>query len=260
MLHTDIRHRAIPWSHLLLSRRELPATLNLDLSARWSAALSLLIPAAVAMLIIPEVGPWPAIAALAALVVLIAINRSFLGLLYRQGGVPLATAGAGLHLLYLLYSSISFLGVIAVESLRAPLAMPPWLKAHPHLTRLLIQTALVLLALLAAMFVLPVQAWLRQRDEISVKQQQLAVLDGANAQLTDEIEHLQTTEGAKEAARDELGVVGLGEQRTSLLPADLTGVALPGGWPYDAITQVVAVRAATTAPPPEAAPSTPAVP
>lgn len=149
MLHTDIRHRAIPWSHLLLSRRELPATLNLDLSARWSAALSLLIPAAVAMLIIPEVGPWPAIAALAALVVLIAINRSFLGLLYRQGGVPLATAGAGLHLLYLLYSSISFLGVIAVESLRAPLAMPPWLKAHPHLTRLLIQTALVLLALLA---------------------------------------------------------------------------------------------------------------
>jgi cell division protein FtsB len=118
----------------------------------------------------------------------------------------------------------------------------------------------VLLALLAAMFVLPVQAWLRQRDEISVKEQQLSVLDGANAQLTDEIEHLQTTEGAKEAARDELGVVGLGEQRTSLLPADLTGVALPGGWPYDAITQVVAVRAAATAPPPEAAPSTPAAP
>jgi len=118
----------------------------------------------------------------------------------------------------------------------------------------------VLLALLAAMFVLPVQAWLRQRDEISVTQQQLAVLDGANAQLTDEIEHLQTTEGAKQAARAELGVVGRGEQRTSLLPADLTGVALPGGWPYDAITQVVAVRAAATAPPPEAAPSTPAAP
>ena len=112
----------------------------------------------------------------------------------------------------------------------------------------------VLLALLAAMFVLPVQAWLRQRDEITVKEQQLAVLEGATAQLTDEIEHLQTTEGAKEAARDELGVVGLGEQRTSLLPADLTGVALPGGWPYDAITQVVAVRAATPAPPTETPP------
>lgn len=123
----------------------------------------------------------------------------------------------------------------------------------------------VLMALLAAMFLLPVQAWLRQRDEISVKEQQLTVLDDANGQLTDEIEHLQTTEGAKEAARDELGVVGPGELRLSLLPAGLTGIALPTGWPYDAITQVVAVRAAPASaaapvPVPVVETSTPAAP
>ncbi len=105
----------------------------------------------------------------------------------------------------------------------------------------------VLGALGAAMFVLPVQAWLQQRDEISEKQQQLDVLERANEQLRDEVAHLQTTEGAKEAARDELGVVGPGEKRTTLLAADMASLPLPSGFPYDAIAQTVAVRAA---PPP----------
>ena len=149
MLHTDITQRAIPWSRLLLKRRELPNTLNLDLAARWSAALSLLIPAAGVLLLLPLDGAWPAFVAIGALGLLWFINRSFLALLLRQGGIPLAVAGAALHAVYLFYSTLSFLGVNAVESLKAPLGLPLWLRRRPLLSRLLIRTTLVLLTLLA---------------------------------------------------------------------------------------------------------------
>jgi GT2 family glycosyltransferase len=149
MLHTDIRQRAIPWSRLLLKRRELPTTLNLDQAARWSAALSLLIPAAAGLLLLPLDRAWSAFVAMGALTLLFLINRSFFALLLSQGGIPLAMAGAALHMLYLLYSTLSFLGVSAVESLKAPVGMPLWLKRRPMLSRHLIRTTLALLTLLA---------------------------------------------------------------------------------------------------------------
>jgi hypothetical protein len=58
----------------------------------------------------------------------------------------------------------------------------------------------VVMALGAALFVLPVQAWMRQRDDLVRKEQELAVLDQANRELGAEVDHLQTPEGAKEAA------------------------------------------------------------
>lgn len=99
-------------------------------------------------------------------------------------------------------------------------------------------------ALLAALFILPVQAWLRQETDLGQKRSELAVLDDANSQLIDEVGRLQTAEGAKEAARDELGVVDEGEQRISVLPADGAPLTLPIGWPYDTVTQIVAARGA----------------
>jgi cell division protein FtsB len=107
-------------------------------------------------------------------------------------------------------------------------------------------------ALLAALFVLPVQAWRRQQDEIAVKQHELDVLQQANQDLSADVQHLQTVEGAREAAREQLGVVDRGEQRVSVMPPAAGPLPLPGGWPYDAITQVVAVRTTPTsvAPPP----------
>jgi GT2 family glycosyltransferase len=167
MLHTDIRQRAIPWSRLLLKRRELPTTLNLDLAARWSAALSLLIPAAAGLLLLPMDGAWPAFVAMGALALLFLINRSFLALLLRQGGIPLAVAGAALHALYLLYSTLSFLGVNAVESLKAPVGLPLWLRRRPLLSRLLIRTTLVLLTLLAVSATLKGVILLMQADDLA---------------------------------------------------------------------------------------------
>jgi cell division protein FtsB len=120
----------------------------------------------------------------------------------------------------------------------------------------------VIAALLGALFELPVQAWLRQKDDLAAKRAQLAVLDGANGQLQTEVGRLQTVEGAKEAARDELGVVAPGEIRISMLDIPDAPLRLPAGWPYDAVTQIVATRAgeAQAAPPTTATPVTTATP
>jgi cell division protein FtsB len=105
--------------------------------------------------------------------------------------------------------------------------------------------ALVIAAALAAsLFVLPVKSWFQQRDDLARKQNQLAVLSNANAQLAADVSRLQTPDGIKEAARQEVGFVGIGEQRISVLSTPNAPITLPTGWPYDAITQIIAVRSA----------------
>ena len=99
-------------------------------------------------------------------------------------------------------------------------------------------------ALVASLFVLPVKSWLKQRHDLAHKQEQLAVLNDANAQLAADINRLQTADGVKEAARQEVGYVGLGEERISVLSTANAPLTLPSGWPYDTITQIIAVRAA----------------
>lgn len=104
-------------------------------------------------------------------------------------------------------------------------------------------------ALVAALFVLPVKAWLRQRDDIERKQRELAALDQANAQLTDEVGRLQTPEGVEEAAREEIGYVQRGEIRLTVLSSTAAPATMPSGWPYDALNQIVTVRSSeATAP------------
>lgn len=102
-------------------------------------------------------------------------------------------------------------------------------------------------ALIASLFVLPVKSWRQQRDDLARKQNELAVLSNANAQLAADVNRLQTPDGVKEAARQEVGYVGLGEQRISVLSTPNAPLTLPTGWPYDAIAQIVAVRSTTAA-------------
>ena len=97
-------------------------------------------------------------------------------------------------------------------------------------------------ALIASLFVLPVKSWLQQRDDLTRKQNELAVLNNANAQLAADVTRLQTPDGIKEAARQEVGYVGIGEQRISVLATPNAPLTLPTGWPYDAIAQIIAVR------------------
>jgi cell division protein FtsB len=103
-------------------------------------------------------------------------------------------------------------------------------------------------ALIASMFVLPVKSWRQQRDDLAHKQNELAVLSNANAQLAADVNRLQTPDGIKEAARQEVGYVSIGEQRISVLATPDAPLTLPTGWPYDAIAQIIAVRANPPAP------------
>lgn len=141
------------------------------------------------------------------------------------------------------------------SDLTQPIAMERQLVTRRGNRGLLALLALgVIGALAAALFVLPVQAWLHQEDDLDAKQSELDVLQRANNDLQVETDRLQTPEGAKEAARDELGVVDEGEQRISVLPSGEAPITLPSGWPYDTVTKIIAARAAIVA----ATPATPA--
>ena len=113
---TDIMHRAVPWSRLLLSAGSLPATLNID----WRGRASGLCATAAAMsLAASPFLPAALIAASALAAVAVALHASFFRLCARKGGVLFACACVPLHLLYLVYSTLTFAAVA--------FAMRPWL-------------------------------------------------------------------------------------------------------------------------------------
>ncbi|MFZ4720398.1 MAG: FtsB family cell division protein [Ilumatobacteraceae bacterium] len=114
---------------------------------------------------------------------------------------------------------------------------------------MLLLAAVVTAAFGAALFVLPVKAWLRQQGDIDRKQQELNALDQANAELGDDINRLNTPAGIEEAAREEIGYVQRGEIRLTVLPAPDAPVTMPSGWPYDALAQILTVRQAVAAAP-----------
>ena len=143
MVRTDIQQRAIPWSRLLLSRRQIPPTLNLSISARISAGLSLVLPLALAALSLPWLAPWSLVIAGGSFVLLLAINRSFLRLLHRQGGIWLAAPGALLQVLYLLYSSLSFAAVLILDWWSLSLRKPLWLSRRPIWSRRLLWVVVI---------------------------------------------------------------------------------------------------------------------
>jgi cell division protein FtsB len=97
-------------------------------------------------------------------------------------------------------------------------------------------------ATIAALFVLPVKAWFTQGDESVAKRHELDVINAQNAQLEAEINRLNTDDGIGEAARREIGYTNRGEQRVTVIPAPAAPLTLPNGWPYDVISQIIAVR------------------
>lgn len=109
--------------------------------------------------------------------------------------------------------------------------------------------AVITAALVAALFVLPVKAWLRQQDDISAKQVELAALEQANAQLESEVNKLNTPEGIEEAAREEIGFVRRGEIRLTVLPSPAAPITMPSGWPYDTLAKVIAANGIPAATP-----------
>jgi cell division protein FtsB len=106
---------------------------------------------------------------------------------------------------------------------------------------------LIVAALVAAVFVLPVQSWMRQNDQLKDRKGDLATLNATNDQIQAENDRLQTNDGIKEAARDEIDYVDEGEKRISVTAVGAAPAVLPAGWPYDQITRIVELRRAAAA-------------
>jgi len=102
--------------------------------------------------------------------------------------------------------------------------------------------------IIAALFILPVQTWMDQDDSIAQRQAELDELQKVNGQLAGEVDRLQTDDGIREAAREEIGFVEAGDRRTTILPLPALPSELPQGWPYNVVTGILAARTAGPAP------------
>jgi glycosyltransferase involved in cell wall biosynthesis len=119
LLRTDIFARAIPWTRLILRQGRLPSGLNTDGKSRWSAVLAwLLVLGAILCPVSAAFGfRWFALAVagfgFATVAALCAINRRLYRFFFGHGGLGFGVSATALHVLYLLYSSAVFAGMIA---------------------------------------------------------------------------------------------------------------------------------------------------
>jgi len=115
VIRTDIFRRAIPWSRLIIETKTLPNDLNLKVGQRTSFALVALACVLTALAVVqPALLAGSAIALLGVIV----INRSLYGFFVRRRGIRFATASISLHLLYYLYSGVTYSWVWAEFRLR----------------------------------------------------------------------------------------------------------------------------------------------
>ena len=102
----------------------------------------------------------------------------------------------------------------------------------------------------AAVFVLPIGTWRDQDVDLVQRQAQLDELQRVNGQLAAEVNRLKSDDGVREAAREEIGFVLIGEERSSVLPTPPLPAEIPDGWPYNVVSQIFAARSAGPAPAP----------
>ena len=126
LIRTDVLQRGIPWTELILRTRFLPDDLNLRWSQRVSVILSFMLVLLGGLGILqllsgrawlPEVPVMGGIAMILAF--LFVLNQDFYRFLAARKGWRYSLGGMALHILYFLYSGISFAFGIAVYGFRA---------------------------------------------------------------------------------------------------------------------------------------------
>jgi cell division protein FtsB len=105
----------------------------------------------------------------------------------------------------------------------------------------------VVLTIGIAVFVLPIGTWRGQEQDLEQRQAQLDELSRVNGDLAAEVERLETDEGVREAAGEEIGYLSPGERRLSVLPLPELPTDLPDGWPYNVAEQILDARRARPA-------------
>ena len=105
LIRTDITCRAVPWSRLILETKNAPVDLNLN----GGQKLSLVLVGVACLFLLPALfQPWCLAASTAAIMGVVVINRKLYSFFFRQQGILFAIACILLHLLYYLYSGLSY--------------------------------------------------------------------------------------------------------------------------------------------------------
>jgi glycosyltransferase involved in cell wall biosynthesis len=105
MLRTDVLGRAVPWSRLLLQRKQMVDDLNISRHHRISAVLAGL---TVVLLLGAPFEPRLLFILALVLAAIVALNHDLYGFFVRKRGLVFAVAVLPLHVLYYLYSSVTF--------------------------------------------------------------------------------------------------------------------------------------------------------
>jgi len=122
MIRTDIVGRAIPWTRLILESKNAPQDLNLKSGQRLSGVLTGL--ASLLLLLTPFRIELLGLSA-GAFFGVIALNRDLYAFFLRQRGLFFTTACIPLHLLYYLYSGLTFSCVWLDFQVRGAVALQP---------------------------------------------------------------------------------------------------------------------------------------
>ena len=110
LVHTEVFRRALPWSRLMLERKDITDDLNVGKGERLRAALTVTALLSVFVWALGWLNGWVPVALLATV---IAANASFIAFFARTRG-PLFAARAFLfHQLYYMYSGASFAAALA---------------------------------------------------------------------------------------------------------------------------------------------------
>ena len=109
-------------------------------------------------------------------------------------------------------------------------------------TLMLVGAVVIVISFGNSFLVLPATSWLGQRQEVDARPEELETIKQATDELQTEVDRLNTPAGVEDAAREELGYVMAGEQRQQIVGDSQAPIELPTGWPYDLVTQIVAVR------------------
>jgi glycosyltransferase involved in cell wall biosynthesis len=106
MIRTDVFARAIPWTELILSYREMPRDLNL----RTENRLSVVLVYGIIVLVLVSIG-FPSLLLIAGFLaaLFVVLNLPFYRLLMRKHGVLFTLAAIPWHAFYYFYSGVGFL-------------------------------------------------------------------------------------------------------------------------------------------------------
>lgn len=99
-----------------------------------------------------------------------------------------------------------------------------------------------MLALVVALFILPVRTWLHQRELLSVRQTEYAGYEDTNEVLQDQVTYLKTDAGLQEAIRTQLGYLHPNERRIPMIDLPAMSTVLPEQWPYTVVSNILLVR------------------